>query len=371
MVPEQTLTARPRRFQSLASRYLLAIVITAAAALIQYALSQYLPPSINLFFYPAVVLSAWVGGFGPGALSATLAVPLTAYLCLEPIHSFRVESTRDTLDLGIFGIVALGLAYLTARTREATRRATAAQQKAEAVSRSKDQVLAIVSHDLRNPLHTIGLTADLIKLQGTPAEREHAARIRRSADRATHLVADLLDAAKIESGSLRLDVSRTQVDSLLQEAVSQFVPIAEARRVRLDVSIGARSWIDCDRERFLQVLSNLLANAVQYVAPQGDVHVSLDEHDHAVRLVVSDTGPGMTPGQLAHAFEPYWQGRTDVPGAGLGMFIARELVRAHGGQLDIVSDEKRGTTVTVLLPQPVAPADEQRGLFEPPRVTAR
>lgn len=167
-----------------------------------------------------------------------------------------------------------------------------------------------------------------------------------------------------------LDGPRWPVESLLEDAVSQFVPIAEARGVRLDLSIATKSWIYCDRDRLLQVLSNLLGNAVQYVAPRGDVRVSFDETDRGVRLVVSDSGPGMTSEQLEHVFEPYWRGRTDTGGTGLGLFIARELVRAHGGQLDIASDEKRGTTISVTLPQPVAQAAERAGVFARPTVTA-
>jgi signal transduction histidine kinase len=348
------LLAVERPYGRVAARYLLALIVTLAAALLQHTLSPILPASPHLFFYPAVFLSAWLCGAGPGISSALLSTVLIAYFFLEPVHSWRIDDAKDALDLGIFAALAVGISYLIARTSTATEREARARAKAEDAVRAKDRVLNTVSHDLKNPLNTIALSAGLIEGLITHGEAsragDHAARIRRSADRAARLVADLLDASRIESGKLRLDISKTRLDSLLEDAVSQFKPIAAARDVEVTLLNGADGWIYCDQDRLLQVLSNLIGNAVQYVAPHGSVRVSYSRAGDVVRIAVADSGPGMTPEQLEHVCEPFWRGQTDSGGTGLGLFISREIARAHGGRLEIDSTRELGTTVSVELP---------------------
>jgi signal transduction histidine kinase len=236
-----------------------------------------------------------------------------AYLFLPPEYSFRVAVSKDVLDLTIFTAVSLALVYLIARTKQSQRDATLAKRQAEEASAGKDQVLSIVSHDLKNPLHTAALSADLISAlaaQGQVARiPEHASRIRRALDRASHLVSDLLDAAKIESGALRLDPARTPIDPLLDDVVSPLAPLAETRGIVIETTFAPNQSVYVDRERVIQVLSNILTNAVQYAASGGRVRIGSTSIAGTVTFEIADTGPGMTPEQVEHAFDRFWRGR--------------------------------------------------------------
>lgn len=235
-------------------------------------------------------------------------------------------------------------------------------KEAQQAAQARDEVLAIVSHDLRNPLNVISLgAASLLKrLPGSEEAvswRKQADLVRRSADRAIRLIQDLLEVAKLEAG--RLSVERQPEDAcrLVDEVVELHRPLAEARGLKLEREVEeSLPAVLADRSRVLQVFSNLIGNAVRYTPEGGLVTVRARSEGAEVRFCVSDTGKGIAPENLPHLFERYWQAKSSQEGAGLGLPIAKGIVEAHGGRMGVESEPGRGSTFFFTLPVAGAPA---------------
>jgi len=233
-------------------------------------------------------------------------------------------------------------------------------------TRSRDEVLGIVAHDLRNPLNAISLSAQaLTRRQDPPAAGrpggEHLERILRSAGFMAKLIRDLLDMTKLEAGRLRLEVECHSVGSLLAEAVEMLRPVAAERSIALR-STGLESpWrVKADRARVLQVFSNLIGNALKFTEEGGSIRVGAELKGEEVRFFVADTGPGIAEEQLPHVFDRFWQARrADQRGAGLGLTISKGLVEAHGGRVGVESQLGAGSTFWFTLP--VAPVEPGKG----------
>jgi PAS domain S-box-containing protein len=230
--------------------------------------------------------------------------------------------------------------------------------EAEAATRARDEVLAVVAHDLRNPLHTISMAATMLsELASDRWEqvRTSAEIIRRGAARMSRLVQDLLDLKRAEAGVLRVQPRAVVVADLVSDAVDLLRPIAAASSLDLtaDIAEGLPPVL-ADRDRIEQVLSNLIGNAIKFTPRRGGITVRVDRDGEVVRLAVSDTGPGISADQLPHIFRRFWQGdRVDRRGIGLGLPIAKAIVEAHGGRIWAESEPGWGSTFYVTLP--VAP----------------
>jgi signal transduction histidine kinase len=226
--------------------------------------------------------------------------------------------------------------------------------------RARDQFLAVVSHDLRNPLGAIDLTVSLMlrSLPATDAKtRKRAENIRRSVHRMNRLIDDLLDMASIDANRLAIDAKATDVSGILAETHDTFAEIAAEKRLRFDCRIApAVHEARCDRGRILQVLSNLVGNAVKFTSEGGAITLAAEREPGAVHVSVTDTGRGMSKEEVAHAFERFWQVQTvGRSGIGLGLFIARGIVEAHGGRIWVESEPGKGTSFFFTLPVPDAP----------------
>jgi signal transduction histidine kinase len=351
----------------------LAAAISAVAAVVAMALWSDTPPSPFLLAYPAVVLAAWWGGRIAGVATMVLTTLALAYFFLPPMSSLAVEGRRDALDLALFCGVSLLLTHFITRMRRALRRTQDALREAEAATAAKETVLAVVAHDLRNPLQTIGLGTELLAREigheGEPVN-EQIARIRRCAERARRLVDNILDSARIGANPFPIASEEWLLPDLIDEALSPFEPIAGTRGIQLD--LPDPSTIDgsiiCDRDRIAQVLSNLVGNALQYTARGGRVAVDVRRTPNVVQFSVADTGVGMTRDELDHAFERQWRGQGPGHGSGLGLWIVKALVEAHGGRVAATSEPHKGTTMMFSIPS--NPAGIRIGAPSPPLIPA-
>ncbi|HET7373763.1 MAG TPA: HAMP domain-containing sensor histidine kinase, partial [Gemmatimonadaceae bacterium] len=220
--------------------------------------------------------------------------------------------------------------------------------------RVRDDVLAIVSHDLRNPLGAIDLGATLLLQQvGTdPRARKHLETIRRSTDRMEHLIDDLLDMASINVGKFSIHPLHLDVGEVLDEAIDLHEPIASERGIKILRACEVRGvMLYADRNRLVQVFGNILGNALKFCNPGDVVMVRATRDGDRVTIAVVDTGPGIPANEMPHIFEPYWSGRTGKKkGTGLGLFITKAIVEAHGGQIAVASEDGKGATFEVTLP---------------------
>jgi len=281
---------------------------------------------------------------------STLTIPLVARG--RTLGAFILAYTDSGRRYGPAELVlAEGLAARAALAIDNARLYRASQLATQA----RDEVLAIVSHDLRNPLNVISLAAG--RLQRTPSQegevwRKQLGVIQRSADQAVHLIQDLLDATKMEAGRFTVEQRPEDVARLVDEAVELHRPLAEARSLRLELQVeDALPPVLADRGRVLQVFSNLIGNALRFTPAGGSITLWAQREPGAVRFSVVDTGPGIPPEHLPHLFERFWQAKEGSrEGAGLGLPIARGLVEAHGGHMEVSSTLGQGSTFCFTLP---------------------
>jgi PAS domain S-box-containing protein len=226
--------------------------------------------------------------------------------------------------------------------------------EAQTAIRVRDDLLAIVSHDLANPLHVIDLGASLLLQQyGADARaRKHIDAIRRSAERMGRLINDLLDMASINAGKLAIKPAPVDARELVSEVLDSHEPFAHERGIAIvrDCDVGGVT-LDIDRDRIAQAFGNLLGNAIKFCAPGDVITVRAERVSDGVRFTFADTGPGIAPPDLLHIFEPYWSGRSGrKKGAGLGLFITRAIVEAHAGRIEVDIQPGRGASFVVTLP---------------------
>lgn len=230
-------------------------------------------------------------------------------------------------------------------------------EKSQQATRVRDEVLRVVAHDLRNPLNAISVSTGFLE-ETVPVvqsvEREQLAIIQRSVERANRLIQDLLDVARMEARQLTVEKRREETASLLRETVELHRALAADKRIQLRTQIpGTLPAIEVDRDRILQIFSNLIGNALKFTPTGGTITVRAEPAEGEVRFSISDTGPGIPEAQLPHLFDPFWQASQGArEGAGLGLAISRGLAEAHGGRIWVESDVGEGTTFHVVLPAP-------------------
>jgi signal transduction histidine kinase len=274
------------------------------------------------------------------------------------------ELARARWNLGMHALLAtlavtsFGIAwYFGAQLARSYREARDALDVARKAVADRDDLTGIVAHDLRNPLGAIVMRAYLLKEQTDSANaRRHAESIEKLARRMEHLIKTTLDVATLDAGTLSVTPERCEVKDLLRDTLDMFESLFAARRVRLESQIEVAGLaIHADRERILQVLSNLLGNALKFTPAGGEVRISTEPQNEMVRFTVSDTGPGISSEDLPRLFDRFW--KHDTPGkkgTGLGLFIAKGIVEAHGGKLWVESELSRGARFRFTLPSATA-----------------
>lgn len=252
---------------------------------------------------------------------------------------------RDDLALAEEFAAIAGLALDNARLFRESREATGL----------RDRVLGVVAHDLRNPLNTISLSAQLLRERGLAedraAEKDRLGIIERSVTQANRLIQDLLDVARTEGGEVQLDRSRLDARALVREAVALHQPIAEQRSIRLETEIPASlDPLEADHDRILQVFSNLIGNALKFSPEGSQVDIRAEQGERALRFAICDRGPGIPDEDRDKLFTEFWRGRKETGGAGLGLAIARAIVKAHGGRIGVDTRVGEGSTFWFTLP---------------------
>lgn len=277
-----------------------------------------------------------------------------------------VEYVRDLRLEPLYEELSAASSELARAQRELEKeraRLARALARQEAAVRQRDDVLAIVAHDLRNPLDRISASVSL--LTDHTLDGDSRARlldvVKRTASGMTQLVRDLLDAASIDAGRLALDQRPVDAGALAQVACELFQPQASARDLQLECHAGDTATVHADQGRVLQALGNLLGNAIRLTPPGGRIALGAEPGADAVRFFVSDTGPGISEDDREHLFERFWQAKHGRRGgAGLGLAITKGIIEAHGGRIWVDSVPGQGSTFHFTLPVG-QPREEGRG----------
>ncbi len=248
-----------------------------------------------------------------------------------------------------------------ALAQELARRAAMAIDNAESYSAARraalarDEILGVVSHDLRNPLSAIIMCGEALVTERDPAELAHVGNVIRSSARwMQHLIRDLLDVTAIETGGLKANPETTTAVAIVEALMAIHAGAAQDRSVTLHGNIAeGLEQLEADPDRIIQAVGNLVANAIRFSPTGSPVTLSVTTHESTgVAFHVSDVGVGITAEQLPHLFDRFWQGADGRRGGiGLGLTITRGIAEAHGGWVEVVSEPRVGSTFSVILPQ--------------------
>ena len=228
--------------------------------------------------------------------------------------------------------------------------------------RAREDVLAIVSHDMRTPLSVVSNTAAMLlnpKYQLTPQQvREQHERIKRNVELMNRMIGDLLDMANLRSGKLTIDPQPMVINDVLRDTVATHEASAREKGVTLSYEAGTDVMrVEADRARLTQLFQNLIGNAIKFCKAGDRITVTSRTRGKAAHIEISDTGPGIAAEDLPLIFDPYFSAskKHQKTGTGLGLYISKGIVDAHGGEIRCGSEPGVGTTFSITLPLMVAP----------------
>ncbi len=286
----------------------------------------------------------------------------------------KAAGHRVHLSIGIFGLLVAAAVLLRIvgvvrdvegahlSEQRARRESETAQQLLSVQNRRlreldtlKDEFLSSVSHELRTPLTSIQGYVELLREdEGNSMKRGYLDIIERNSERLLGLVADVLFAARVLEGQLRFEFQPVDVATLVHQAVEDAQPRANSAGIELVSHDGSVPEVEGEPQRLGQLLDNLVSNAIKFTPKGGRVDVRTSAADGFVRIEVSDTGLGMSEEDRSHLFERFFRSQTalerQIQGTGLGLYISRAIVEAHGGRIGVTSVEGEGTTFLVELP---------------------
>lgn len=292
---------------------------------------------------------------------------ITEFDFRTPNNTIRYYQARIVPEFAEDGTVefVLGIArditdikFAEAERNQLLVQAQEARAEAEAASRTKDEFLAIVSHELRSPLNAILGWAKLLRIRQLDEQKTNRAleTIERNAKAQAQLIDDLLDISRIIRGNIRLNICPTNLVSVIEAALDTVRPTATDKQIQMDSQFDTSvAWVSGDANRLQQVIWNLLSNAVKFTPAGGRVEIYLEAVDHFAQIRVKDTGKGISPEFLPHIFESFRQADSTTArqqiGLGLGLAIAQNLVQLQGGTIHAESPgEGQGATFIVKLP---------------------
>ena len=345
-------------------RYGMVVVVAGLALMLgeEASLGWHRKISFVTFYLVLVMVGALIGGLGPGVLSTLTCALIAVYFWAEPVHNFVIESRNDAASIVLFVFLGVLISLLCEQLH-------AARRLEHGARKMREETLAIVAHELKNPLGVIQVALSLLDMQaasGNEGDKQRAlvARVRRMSTGMDRLVRDLLDAAAMEAGGFNVVKAPEPVEALLLQALESHLDASASKRIVLETdSCPGCSAVLCDRARVLQALSNLIGNAVKFTPEGGRVRVRADAVNEGVRFSVIDTGPGIPIDQLPHLFDRYWHGpRQAGTETGLGLYIAQGIIQSHEGRsIEVKSRRGEGSTFSFTLSK--APDTEAAGVF--------
>ena len=364
------------------SAYLLALLGVVLATVIRFEMGPVLGGTIPVVMYTVpVALAALYGGFGPGLFATLSGALVSDFLFIEPVYKFGLETQASVVVILTFLATGLTISYVGHRMKtlqgslaEQAEKLAAVNRELEQSDRRKDEFLAMLAHELRNPLAGISTAAELLKRtrDAQPRTVQTGEIIGRQARHMTKLVDDLLDVSRVTRGLVMIEKKPVDLKEAVQGAVEQIRASLAARRQDLVLDLPEAEVFVCgDRIRLTQVISNLLANASKYSPEERTVRVLLRVTADKVELEVADEGQGIDPGLLPHVFDLFVQAERTPDrsqgGLGIGLALVRRIVELHEGSVAARSDGAgKGSRFTVRLPRlALVPASQEDAAAAP------
>ena len=346
--------------------YLIALVGVLCAAIVRYQLEPILAGSIPVVIFTLpVVVSALKGGFWPGLFCTVVGALLSAYLFIPPLHSFAVN-TQGTVILLTFFAVGVTISIFGQRMKNLQARLigqatelAATNGKLQQASSRKDEFLAMLAHELRNPLAGISTAAELLKLIPTDDERIGRAggAIYRQVLHMTKLVDDLLDVSRVTRGLVAIDTQPLALCDVVHSAVEQVRTALAAKQQHLTLDLPHEPCaVSGDRTRLTQVISNLLANANRYSPAGSAIRIQVRTTQAEVIVRVEDDGQGIEADLQPHIFDLFVQAERGIDrsqgGLGIGLALVKRITELHQGSVQVHSaGSGMGSCFTVTLPR--------------------
>lgn len=275
---------------------------------------------------------------------------------LDTREAYQSWNMIRNLTWGLIGIITLGgvVILFFYRAEAKARQISYANERANL---ARKELLAVVSHDLKNPLTSILMTDDLLLKTLPPGEvmerrRKLLETMKLSGEQMRRLIDDLSLSAKLEVGKLVIQPCPVKTEHVIEDVLKMFAPFASEQHIALKSEVDSDlSELWCDSERVLQVFSNLIGNAMKFTPRGGVIVLRARNQETSVHFSIEDNGPGIAPGEVPHVFEKYWQAKgTGRKGMGLGLSIVKEIVEAHGGKVWVTSELGRGTAFSFSIP---------------------
>jgi K+-sensing histidine kinase KdpD len=347
------------QFKSAARHYLMALLAVSIAFAATLAMSRFIQPGVSPLFLLAVMFSAWRGGLGAGLFATVLSAVASAFVFLPPYLSFEIDSD-DWLQVAVFGFAACVIGSLSASRRRLLVNEKAARIEAERANAVKDEFLAAVSHELRTPLTTIKTVTRVMQRRETNEEerQEFLADIVSECDRQIDLVHNLLDLSVIRAGSLQLKPTRVDVREIL--LACRKIEHIEAAEHNHTLSIEVADNVDfvlADHNALRRALCTIIENAIKYTPDGGHIVLGARREDNNVIIEILDNGRGIREEDLPFIFDKFYRGQIkddanepEVPGIGLGLHLARELIKRMNGTIFAASSIGHGSSFSIHLP---------------------
>ncbi len=330
-------------------RWLSAFTILAISFAVAHILESYARGNSALVLICATIVCSLYFGFWVGMGSAVIAALGQDFFFQSPKLSFAVYYIEDGIQLAVFIMLATYASYVGAQLRRA-------KLEAEQASRAREDLLAIVAHDMRNPLSAIQLGTRLLEKASIDpnavAYAQGLKTINHSTVHLNRLIQDILDYEKVRAGTIEIEPKPEPVRQLLDDVSAMMIPLAESRSQQIAVDSDESGSVFCDHDRIRQVFSNLIGNSIKFVGTGGEIVIGCRTTKTDFMFFVKDNGPGIPEQQLRNVFNRYWQNRQKArQGAGLGLSIAKGIVEAHHGRIWAESKLDEGSTFYFTLPR--------------------
>jgi signal transduction histidine kinase len=353
----------------------IAALVTSVAILSHHFLAEPNHFDLLIYLYPAGFFSVWFGGTLAGVLSVFLGtIASVSFLIYRPVDNFSGHYRHEVFDVCLYIFFGFLFGILIGRERKARKLGLEAirelkstafklserEKELNSAVRARDDFFSIASHELKTPITALKLQVQLLErqiplqLKGELKERfsKAADSMENQISRLTNLVESLLDLTRIAQGTLKLELALIDLAELSREIRERYSTLLNDSGCKVDIYQKGSAMIRSDRFRMEQVFTNLFTNAVKY-APGSTIEISFARTKDSLLIQFKDHGYGIPANQQRQIFAPFRRGtdsKLGVPGLGLGLFIVRQIVQAHGGEIDCHSELGKGTTFDIHLP---------------------